>query len=192
MTPAPVALLTGFAPFRHWAVNSSGAAARMLSAARPALAARILPVDHREAGAALDAALAAVSPDIALLTGLADEPCLRLERAARRPVHEGGAEDGDAAALHGVWPWAVALDAIRATGAPARLSQDAGRYVCETVYWRGLSAPRRPRLVAFLHVPPIGPDWPAARIAAAVAACLDAALGAAQNASSPAKSIASK
>ena len=187
MTLTPVALLTGFAPFRHWAVNSSGAAAQMLSAARPALAARVLPVDHREADAALDAALGETAPDIALLTGLADEQRLRLELVARRPVHEGGREAGDGA-LHGLWPWAAALDAIRATGAPTRLSRDAGRYVCETVYWRALSAPRRPRLVAFLHVPPIGPDWPAARIAAAVGACLDAA----QNASSPEKSMASK
>ena len=184
--PARV-LLTGFAPFGRWAVNSSGAAVRALAAARPALAARVLPVDHAQAGAALDAALAAVSPDIALLTGLADERRLRLELVARRPVHEGGREAGDGA-LHGLWPWAAALDAIRATGAPARLSRDAGRYVCETVYWRALRAPRRPRLVAFLHVPPIGPDWPAARIAAAVGACLDAA----QNASSPEKSMASK
>lgn len=184
---SPRVLLTGFAPFRHWAVNSSGEAARALAAARPALAARILPVDHEAACAALDAALAETTPDVALLTGLADGPQLRLELVARRPAHEGGAEAAQGA-LHGLWPWAAALDAIRATGAPARLSRDAGRYVCETAYWRLLSGPRRPRLAAFLHVPPIGPDWPAARIAAAVAACLDAA----QNASSPAKSIASK
>lgn len=180
---SPRVLLTGFAPFRHWAVNSSGEAVRALAAARPALATRILPVDHDAASAALDAALAETAPDIALLTGLADEPRLRLELVARRPVHLGG--EG---ALHGLWPWAAALDAIRATGAPVRLSRDAGRYVCETAYWRTLSASPRPRLAAFLHVPPIGPDWPQARIAAAVAACLDAA----QNASSPAKSIASK
>lgn len=172
-------LLTGFAPFGRWAVNSSGAAVRALAAARPALATRILPVDHAAACAALDAALMDAAPDIALLTGLADEPRLRLEIRARRPVHLGGhlggAREGGEGALHGVWPWAAALDAIRATGAPARLSRDAGRYVCETAYWRLLSSPRRPRLAAFLHVPPIGPDWPQARIAAAVAACLDAA-----------------
>ncbi len=180
----PRVLLTGFAPFRNWTVNSSGEAARMLAAATPALAVRILPVDHEAAGVALSEALTAFSPDILLLTGLADEPRLRLELVARRPAHvEAGAE-----ALHGLWPWAAALDAIRATGAPARLSQDAGRYVCETAYWRALSAARPPRLTAFLHVPPLGPEWPAGRIAAAVDACLDAA----QNASSPAKSMASK
>lgn len=185
---APRVLLTGFAPFGNWSVNSSGEAARMLAAATPELAMRILPVDHDAAGLALDAALAAVAPEILLLTGLADAPRLRLEVVARRPAHRAtGAE-----ALHGVWPWAAALDAIRATGAPARLSRDAGRYVCETAYWRALSAARPPRLTAFLHVPPLGPDWPAARIAAAVAACLDAAQNAAQNASSPAKSMASK
>jgi pyrrolidone-carboxylate peptidase len=64
---------------------------------------------------------------------------------------------------------------MRATEAPARLSDDAGRYVCDTAYWSALTLAPRPRAVAFLHVPPLGPDWPTARVAAAVAACLDAA-----------------
>ena len=66
---------------------------------------------------------------------------------------------------------------MRETGAPARLSDDPGRYVCETAYWSALAASHAP-LTAFLHVPPPGPDWPTARIAAAVAACLDAGLAA--------------
>lgn len=185
---APRILLTGFAPFQSWTINSSGEAALALAAAQPSLAVRILPVDHEAAGAALASALAEVAPAILLLTGLADEPRLRLELVARRPAHQAAG----ASALRGVWPWAAALDAIRAADAPARLSQDAGRYVCETVYWRALSAARRPRLVAFLHVPPPGPDWPTARVAAAVGACLDAARNVPQNASSPAKSMASK
>lgn len=184
---SPRVLLTGFAPFGRWAVNSSGEAVRALAAARPALETRILPVDHAAAFAALDAALGEIAPDIALLTGLADEQRLRLEIGARRPVHEGGADAGKGA-LHGLWPWAAALDAIRDTGAPARLSRDAGRYVCETAYWRLLSSPRRPRLAAFLHVPPIGADWPASRIAAAVAACLDAAFKAGPQQTEPPQS----
>lgn len=77
--------------------------------------------------------------------------------------------------MRGLWPWATALDAIRKSGSPARVSDDAGRYVCETIYWSALAAAHAP-LTAFLHVPPLGPNWPVERIAAAVAACLDAGL----------------
>jgi pyroglutamyl-peptidase len=167
------ALLTGFGPFRHWEVNSSGAAVELLGASRPEIATRVLPVDHRAAMAALAAAVGEVRPDILLMTGLADEPSMRLELRARRPAHV----DAGAAALAGIWPWAASLDAIRATGAAARLSADAGAYVCETAYWAGLSMRDAGlRRVAFLHVPPPGGAWPATRTAAAVAACLDAGM----------------
>lgn len=164
--PSAYALVTGFTPFRHWARNPSGEAALALAGER--IAARVLPVDHAAAAAALLGSLAALKPEIVLLTGLADEPRLRLEVCAHRPQHlaEG------AAALHGVWPWAAALDAMRATGAPARLSTAAGRYVCETVYWTALAQAPRPALVAFLHVPPLSDAWPLERIAAAMRACL--------------------
>jgi pyroglutamyl-peptidase len=160
------ALLTGFAPFRHWAENSSQKAAEAL-AGRAGLAVEILPVDHDAACAALEAALTRHAPQVALLAGLADEPRLRLELLARRPAHR---QDGPETA-RGLWPWAEALDAMRAAGAPARLSRDAGRYVCETAYWRALAL--RPAMpTAFLHVPPLSDDWPAERTAAAMAACL--------------------
>lgn len=164
------ALLTGFGPFGRWAVNSSGEAVRALAAARPDLATAVLPVDHEAAPVALAGAVAAARPDVLLLTGLADEPRLRLERLARRPAHVAEGPE----ILHGLWPWAAALEAIRAAGAPVRLSDDAGRYVCDTSYWSALRLHPRPRAVAFLHVPPPSPEWPVARIAAAVAACLDA------------------
>lgn len=172
MAAAPArALLTGFGPFRHWTANSSEAAARALDGAVAELTVAVLPVDHVDAPAALAAAVAS-RPSVLLLTGLADEPCLRLELRARRPAHLATGP----AVLRGLWPWAAALDAMRATGAPARLSDDPGRYVCETVYWSALAAGHAP-LTAFLHVPPLGPDWPAVRIAAAVSACLGAARG---------------
>lgn len=165
------ALLTGFEPFRSWTVNSSGEAVRALASQRADLSTAVLPVDHDAAPEALARAVAAARPRILLLTGLADEPRLRLEVRARRPAHVATG----AAALRGLWPWAAALDAMRATGAPARLSDDPGRYVCETVYWAALAAEHAP-VTAFLHVPPPGPAWPTARVAAAMTACLDAGL----------------
>jgi pyroglutamyl-peptidase len=165
-------LLTGFEPFRHWTVNSSGEAVRLLGAERSGLCSVVLPVDHEAAAAALTRAMAETRAETILLTGLADDPEPRLELRARRPEHLGG---GDAA-QHGVWPWAASLDAIRAQAGRARLSRDAGRYVCETAYWTALGAGAA-RRTAFLHVPPLSEDWPVARVAAAVGACLDALRG---------------
>lgn len=181
MTAGVVALATGFGPFGRWEANSSGAAVSALSAI--GLASAVLPVDHVAAPDALAGLVRDLRPEVLLLTGLADEPVLRLELLARRPAHVG---EGPARMV-GVWPWSAALDAMRATGAPARLSQDAGRYVCETIYWSALAAAHAP-LIAFLHVPPPGPDWPTARLAAAVGACLRAG----QKAASASRSIASK
>jgi pyroglutamyl-peptidase len=163
---APV-LLTAFGPFDRWTENSSEHAARRQSG----VAVRILPVDHDAAAAALRAALAETGARTLLMTGLADGDALRLELLARRPAHL----DEGAAERRGLWPWAASLDAMRATGAPAGLSRDAGRYVCETTYWHGAG-----RLgdglarAAFLHLPPLSAAWPAERLAAAVAACLAA------------------
>lgn len=176
MSGTPRALVTGFEPFRQWRVNSSGEAVRRL-AGRDGVATRVLPVDHVAAAAALDAALAEVRPEIVLLTGLANDDAPRLELVARRPDHLGGGADARA----GTWPWAAALDAIRAAGAPTRLSRDAGRYVCETAYWTALGAPQ-PRLAAFLHVPPLSEAWGVDRTAAAISACLGAGLAAAARA----------
>ena len=162
-------LLTGFEPFRQWTVNSSGEVARALSG-RAGLATRILPVDHRAGAEALRMALAETDPRLVLCTGLCPELRPRLELRARRPETE-----PDGTAVHvGVWPWAASLQAMRATGAPARLSGDAGAYVCETVYWTALDARRSGRAVpvAFLHLPPLSDAWPLDRHVATVEACL--------------------
>lgn len=165
-------LLTGFGPFREWTVNSSGEVARAL-AGRAGLLTRILPVDHEAGAAALRAALAAGEPRLVLCTGLCPEPRPRLELRARRPQTVAAGTP----VHNGVWPWAASLDAIRATGAPARLSGDAGGYVCETVYWTALDARRNGRAVpvAFLHLPPLSATWPLDRHLATVEACLSAA-----------------
>jgi pyroglutamyl-peptidase len=169
-------LLTGFEPFRQWTVNSSGEVAKAL-AGQPGLVTSVLPVDHQRAAEALGALVAQHRPHAILATGLSPRPVPRLELRARRPE----AFDAGAAELWGVWPWAASLAAIRATGAPITLSTDAGRYVCETVYWAALAqrqAATGPLPVAFLHMPPLGGAWTVDRLAAVVAAALSALGGA--------------
>jgi pyroglutamyl-peptidase len=146
-----------------------------LTTERPAFHLRVLPVDHAAAAAELETALGALRPMLLLCAGLAPDPVPRLELRARPPVAVGAAGPE----RRGLWPWAAALDAIRAEAMPARLSSDAGGYVCETVYWAALGragAVDGPRRAAFLHLPPVSPEWPAPRLARALGACLDAGL----------------
>lgn len=162
-------LLTGFEPFRQWSVNSSEQAVRAL-AGTPGVITRVLPVDHLAAPVALAEAMADAAPDAVLCTGLSPAPIPKLERRARRPATVATGE----AVLAGVWPWAAALDAMAASGVRAGVSDDAGAYVCETVYWHALAArlARRPGPpTAFLHLPPVSDAWPVDRLVAAVEAC---------------------
>ena len=51
------------------------------------------------------------------------------------------------------------LWALRQGRVPARLSRDAGTYLCNYVYWRALEAaavPGGPHRVVFIHVPRVG------------------------------------
>jgi pyroglutamyl-peptidase len=162
-------LLTGFEPFRQWTVNSSGEAARAM-AGRPGLVVEVLPVDHVAAARRVTALIAEHRPRAVLATGLSGGHAPRLELRARRPETE---PEGPAE-LRGVWPWAATLAAARAAGSPAPLSNDAGRYVCETVYWTALEARRRgaPAPTAFLHVPPLSDAWPVERVVALMEAVI--------------------
>jgi pyroglutamyl-peptidase len=52
------------------------------------------------------------------------------------------------------------LRAAQACGVEAKLSRDAGSYLCNYLCWRALEAAHAgngPRLTAFVHVPPVAP-----------------------------------
>ncbi|MHA1530126.1 MAG: pyroglutamyl-peptidase I family protein [Alphaproteobacteria bacterium] len=165
-------LLTGFEPFRQWAVNSSWEAVCHLAARRSDLSAGRLPVDHELAAEAVGKLIADLRPEIVLLTGLADDPAPRLERLGRAgplPLQGGPSE------RPGRWPWEAARDGVAAQGVGMRFSDDAGGYVCDTTYWAALGTAAR--LVAFLHLPPPGPIWTPEHGARVVEAVLAAAMG---------------
>ena len=166
----PRILLTGFEPFGRWEVNSSWEAVRHLAGRRRGIEAVCLPVDHARAAAEIAGLIRAQGPDIVLMTGLAGDPVARLELLGRAgPLHASGGPP----VRRGRWPWTTAQARVRRRGLPLRLSADAGGYVCDTTYWAALgsSVP----LVAFLHLPPVGPVWTPARAALAVETVLDAA-----------------
>jgi pyroglutamyl-peptidase len=165
-------LLTGFAPFDGAAVNPSELVVRALAAEPPAdraLHTAVLPVTYAGATPALFAAIARHAPDIVLATGLAGGRAhISVERVAinvddaRIPDNEGQRRidmpvvAGGPAAYFATVPIKAMAAAIRSSGAPAQVSQSAGTFLCNHVFYQAchVAATSRPGLrVGFLHLP---------------------------------------
>jgi pyroglutamyl-peptidase len=164
-------LVTGFEPFGGERVNPAQQAVERL-AARPGdldLATRILPVAFERALPVLEAAIVETRPAVVLCVGEAGGRAeLSLERVAinladaripdndgRQPIDRPVAADGPAAYFASL-PVKAAAMALRDAGLPAALSQSAGTFVCNHVFYGllHLAAMRRlPLLGGFLHVP---------------------------------------
>lgn len=172
----PRLLVCAFGPFPGVAVNPSEALARaMVALRRPALAhteIRLLVLPTLWASLArLDAALAAFVPDAVLLLGVAArrkrvELELRAVNGAGRAADAAGRHPSRRAlAPHGppelgtTARLAPLHAALRGQNIPARLSRDAGRYLCNAAYFHALAAGQAsarhgaaPRVV-FIHLP---------------------------------------
>jgi len=168
-------LITGFGPFPGAPFNPTAALVRRLAVRRRPALAEVVRVAHVFATryAAVDAELpdlvARHRPDVLLMFGLAARtPFLRIEVRARNAVSRlapdasgrvrptAGIQPGGPAALAGRAPFRRLLRAARVARVPARLSRDAGAYLCNYAYWHGSEAAcgNRPiPLVVFVHVP---------------------------------------
>ena len=170
-TTAPTVLLTGFAPFGGDASNPSWEAVRALDGTRirgHRIVARCLSVEFGRSLRELRAALRETKPAIVLCVGVAGGRTeVSLERVAinvddaRIPDNAGASpvdlpvvEDGPAA-YFATLPIKAILLALRAAGIPAAISQTAGTYVCNHVFYGLMHALRRaPRVRGgFVHVP---------------------------------------
>jgi len=168
--------VAGFGPFPGVPENPSGEivrALRTMSRFRStgiALDTAILETAYEAAGAGLDA-LIAKEPDAIVLFGVAARAKhIRVETAARNRVsilhpdharftpHTTKLSPGGAQLLRVRGPAMRMRAAIRATGARAELSRNAGSYLCNAVFYRALAATagRSPApLTFFIHVPPL-------------------------------------
>ena len=168
-------VLAGFGPFPGAPVNPSAALVEALARRRRPALAGIERSTHIFATtyAAIDRnlpKLLAAKPDIVLIFGLAGrrhELCV--ETRARNAVSvlfpdaNGRRPQSGAIAFRGPRsrrghaPFARLLAAVRPTAVPARLSRDAGRYLCNYAYWRALERTQAGGpLVQFIHIPPVG------------------------------------
>ena len=166
-------LITGFGRFPGAPFNPSGPLVLALAACRrPAFAgvkrvAHVFATSYAAVDRDLPVLLAKHKPDIVLMFGLAARtPFVRIETRARNaasvlfpdvdgivPAH---AEivPGGPTSLRGRAPFAKLITAARASRVPTHPSRDAGRYLCNYVYWRALEASRSGTLAQFVHIPP--------------------------------------
>ena len=174
-------VIAGFGPFPGAPSNPSGRLAIALARRRrPALAGiEIMSHVFATSYAAVDRDLRnllAHKPDVILMFGLAGRRrhiCIETRaRNARSLIFPdvGGSrperaaiETGPARELRGNAPFAQLLHAVQRTVLPARLSRDAGAYLCNYAYWRALESKQNNLeskqnnnvLVQFVHIPSI-------------------------------------
>jgi pyroglutamyl-peptidase len=163
-------LLTGFGPFAGEAENPSGLIASALDgqviAGQPVTGV-VLPVSTSQAPTILDQAIASAGPQVLLALGLAPgRNAVALERAAlnvrdfpipdadgQQVIDEPVSADGPAAYLTGL-PVKAILAAWQDEGLPGYLSNTAGTYLCNQVFYlaahRGVTAGF---LAGLLHLP---------------------------------------
>ncbi len=170
----PTLLLTGFDPFDGAKSNPSWDAASALDGCvigGHRIAARRLPTEFEASLRALRAAIRETGPSLVVCTGLAGgRKELSLERVAinvddARIADNIGAQPVDAriaargpAAYFTTLPIKAMLAALEKQGIPAHVSQTAGTFVCNHVFYGLMHALRRTPGVrgGFIHVPRAG------------------------------------
>ncbi|KAF1709971.1 pyroglutamyl-peptidase I [Pseudoxanthomonas kalamensis DSM 18571] len=167
----PIVLLTGFAPFGGEPVNPSWQAVAALHGRRVGghrIVARELPVEFGASLKALRKALRETRPALVICVGQAGGRArISLERiainiddaripdnAGRQPVDLPVIADGPAAYFSSL-PIKAMHHALCTAGFPAEISQTAGTYVCNHVFYGLMHALRRQRRVrgGFIHIP---------------------------------------
>jgi pyroglutamyl-peptidase len=169
-------LVTGFGPFPGAPSNpTQQLVGRLARLRRPAtgalrLVTHVFPTSY----AAVDQQLAGLidkhRPDAIVMFGLAGRSkAIRIETLARnrttrvypdidRKIPLRASIMPGASNRRGRAPFARLAAAVRTSGLPARLSRDAGTYLCNYGYWRALEQQSRtadPRVVVFVHIPDV-------------------------------------
>jgi len=170
-------LITGFGRFPGSPVNPSGLVAKRLARLRrPALSgtrriAHVFATRYDAVDRELPVLLRREKPDIVVMFGVATHARqVRIEGRARNRVSvlfpdAGGHRPTAHTISQKTGPGGEALRnplplarLVRAAGVAAVRSRNAGTYLCNYIYWRGLEAAGRrdgPIAVIFIHVPPI-------------------------------------
>ena len=164
-------LLTGFEPYGQEQVNSSWEAVKAFpeSVGGVEIEKECLPVSFERAGMALEKAVVQYKPDVVLSLGQASGRCeINVERVAVN-MADCKMTDNDGCqpcelrlftdapdAYFSNMPVKRLVDAIRESGIPAVISNSAGLYVCNSVFYAAMHLvhSKYPNMqVGFIHVP---------------------------------------
>jgi pyroglutamyl-peptidase len=165
------ALVTGFDAFGGDKVNPSALAVRQLKRKLGGVAIHtaVLPTSYARSAIALRGAIHEVRPDIVLCVGLAGGRAeLCLERVAinvqdarikdndgKQPIDRPVVRDGPVAHL-ATLPIKACVAEMRKAGLPAAVSNTAGTFVCNNVFYALMDLAARhpiPMRAGFLHIP---------------------------------------
>jgi pyroglutamyl-peptidase len=168
----PEILLTGFQPYAGRQLNPSAEIVRALDGARIGgfeVRGMLLPVSFAAANQPLTDAITEHRPVLVVSTGLwPGEPVIRLERVAvnrasfEMPDNDGQRLLDDQVEPNGPVARAVTLpvgkiiSSLRGKGIPARTSDTAGTFLCNTTLYRALGSCERLQTDArcgFVHLP---------------------------------------
>jgi pyroglutamyl-peptidase len=199
--PSPRFLLTGFTPFGSDKINPSWLAVRQVAEARPdEVRAVEIPTVFATAINDLEAAIEEHRPEVVICVGLANgRPAITPERVAVN-INDASLEDnageqpvdvpivpGGPVAYFTTLPLKASVAAMRAAGLPAKVSDTAGTFVCNNIFYglMHLIATKYPELRGgFIHVPHApeqvpdgnGPSLSIDQIAQGVSIMVDACL----------------
>ena len=176
---SPVRLaMTAFGPFPGVPFNASErlieelAATHLRAVPAPLIATAVLPTDWRRAFAQLRAFVAHTRPDVLVHFGVSSRAhgfvieTRAFNQTSLRADCSGAFAEARYVRANAGGPRIATLPAgllvrrLRLGGIPARLSTDAGRYLCNAVLFESLvlaEAARSAPLVGLIHIPPLSP-----------------------------------
>ena len=180
-------LLTGFEPFGGSEINSSWETAVRVGQLSPkgvVVETMQLPVSFKRAGEAIRRALHEKQPNVLVMLGQRGKGVsIDIERIAinlmdsvnpdndgYQPQEQAITAGGEAAYFSNL-PVKVLRDALLYKSIPARVSNSAGLYVCNSTYYNALEEIRGKQLstkVVFVHLPKISSDFPQEMLVEAV------------------------
>jgi len=187
-------LLTGFTPFGGLTRNPSQQIVEHLARVKPVsdLVTAVLPTEYERAGERIRALIRDVEPDAVICLGVAQKrAAINLERIALNlndsPASDNAGvvaekrciESGGLPTYQSTLPLTKMANALRQHDIPVQLSDDAGKYVCNHVFYvarHALEQAGRVIPCGFIHVPAVTddePGLPLATLIQAVKICLD-------------------
>ncbi len=167
-------LITGFEPFNGARLNPSAELIRDLKwlSLNAELSSVLLPVDYKAAWPTLEARLTEIKPDVIIQLGQASgRSAVSLERVAINWKQEKGGDTGGDEQVNGsspgekivlgapdaifsTLPLDKMLSAGIATNVRSEISNSAGTYLCNYVFFKTMLTYRfSPRLAGFIHLP---------------------------------------